>query len=158
MKEASVIKSADFVTDGGNFSCFGPVLGTVSQVFGQKCDWRSRAWSETARADWNRSGKQILGHHYPLDHMLDLSDEYKSSWMFVLYWKIFIPLCCLASPMWVGWAKYTKTLLDVYLLNANLAVWNNQKKIRQRERPFWWWPFSHCAFGVEFLYIISDVG
>ena len=36
---------------------------------------------------------------------------------------IFLTLLTLASPIWVGWAKiHTKTLLDVYLLNANLAV------------------------------------
>ena len=40
-----------------------------------------------------------------------------------VYGKIFLDLFRLASPIWVGWAKiHTKTLLDVYLLNANLAV------------------------------------
>ena len=39
-----------------------------------------------------------------------------------IYGKIFLHLFCLASPIWVGWAKiHTKTLLDVYLPHPNFA-------------------------------------
>lgn len=58
----------------------------------------------------------------------------------------------------VGWARHTKTLLDVYLLSTNLAICKNSKKIRQREHPYHVMTIrsstSYCRRG---LYCISSL-
>lgn len=65
--------------------------------------------------------------------------------LFVVREKLFLSLWSLASPAFrfldeilpnfalgngcrVGWARHTKTLLDVFLLASNLAIWFNQEE------------------------------